>query len=1104
MSQNHLALPTENQIRLSSMSYYNWGSLHGQHHIQLDRKGTLITGINGAGKSTLIDGITTLLQSAGTARFNIAAAQDDKDDRNLAGYIRGTYGTETDATYGKRKKNKRPDSTLTALIGTFTADDSTQTALAALFWINGTSSNTADIKQLRLIYRRELTLAELLDGFDNTDPRKFKARHSANPDCLYCGDTFKDYQTHYRQRFQIENHNAEALLIRALGMKKIDDLTALLRSLVLESNDIRSRAKTIIDEFGDLRTTHHNLQDARSQQNQLATLPDQQTKLDTAIARLAELNAEENALPYYLARLETAAKQHELKDKNQELTKRQAEQAELSAAIKDLDSEIQRLHDQYLQHGGGQIEQLRERIAQLKTTHAACLNNLSQYQEHCRALNLDSTANRSTHQQNLAQLPEIQRKLEQQTNELNSQRDDIAHQIRSLQKEIQDLQTEIDDLKKRPESNIPADYQRQRDRLLSELNIAKERLPYLGELIDIKAGEQHWQGAIERALGGLRLTLLCEETDRAAITDWLNRNHTGLHMRLQVLRGNSNADFLSDGYLRKLEWKTHPYRDRLKTLLQHHDLHCVPDTATLNRTPHALTQAGLIHRDSGRYEKNDRHNLNNPRHWYIGFSNKRRLENLENDTAAKQQEQHRTVQQAKNLQNQIEAIAQQKQHLNAIENDWEQLDAARQEKLLHTAETELKNLENHALDAKTALQQKETRQQERQHKETAKDTLLKSIGKLEDEIHRLETRLNEIQTDAETPIAEDTLQRLSARSHPETSIRKDIDNQKDNKNAAQNSITAILANFRGKDQWKPLTSDWANGNDALPDALRLLEKLNSEALPKLENAFISLLNRQTTESITNLRQSINSELNTIQDKIDSINDVLKTVPFRQHSFLQIRCNKEPHKDIQDFETQLTSVLELATADIDSDSRYRQLNTFIETLSEHLNKDNKTSSRLLDPRYRYNFTAEEYDSRDTSRLLDELGSSSGKSGGEKESFAGIVMAASLAYVLTPAGASKPSYATVFLDEAFSNLSDATGKRVLKAFQALHLHLNLITPGGQKLDIARDSAGSLIMVERDKEQHESRLCHLSWARWEALYNAHAQAQAAQHGIHIEPQP
>ena len=68
-------------------------------------------------------------------------------------------------------------------------------------------------------------------------------------------------------------------------------------------------------------------------------------------------------------------------------------------------------------------------------------------------------------------------------------------------------------------------------------------------------------------------------------------------------------------------------------------------------------------------------------------------------------------------------------------------------------------------------------------------------------------------------------------------------------------------------------------------------------------------------------------------------------------------------------------------------------------------------------------------------------------------------------------------TVFLDEAFSNTAEAVSRRVLRVFRELQIHVNLITPF-KNLNLARESARSLLIAERDQQRHESRLCQVTW--------------------------
>jgi len=109
------------------------------------------------------------------------------------------------------------------------------------------------------------------------------------------------------------------------------------------------------------------------------------------------------------------------------------------------------------------------------------------------------------------------------------------------------------------------------------------------------------------------------------------------------------------------------------------------------------------------------------------------------------------------------------------------------------------------------------------------------------------------------------------------------------------------------------------------------------------------------------------------------------------------------------------------------------------------------------------------------------------------------------VLTPDGADRPIYCTVFLDEAFSNTAEAVSRRVLRVFRELHVHVNLITPF-KNLNLARESARSLVIAERDMDRHESRLYEVTWEEVDRRLQEQADsaAQARELGVVLEAVP
>lgn len=289
---------SQGQIRLSELSVFNWGSFQGLHTAAIDPEGTLITGDNGAGKSTFIDGLMALLLPAGKATFNVAAAQGDRSDRSLLSYMRGSFGSAHDGA-STRVKSKREKGVVTGLRALYRGDDGSYITLAALFWTTSSTNTLSDVKRVYIVAKRNIQLKELLDAFGEGNVRQLKQWLRDDPAITDCDNNFSDYQELYRKHLYMDNKNAPALLSRALGLKKIDDLTKLIRELVLEPSGVKEDARKIVEEFADLVAIHEQLTDAKDQYNHLSRLPELADTIAKARQALDLLQLEKNHLATY-------------------------------------------------------------------------------------------------------------------------------------------------------------------------------------------------------------------------------------------------------------------------------------------------------------------------------------------------------------------------------------------------------------------------------------------------------------------------------------------------------------------------------------------------------------------------------------------------------------------------------------------------------------------------------------------------------------------------------------------------------------------------------------------------------------------------------------
>lgn len=1095
----------QGQIKLREISLFNWGSFEGLHTAHIDPNGTLITGDNGAGKSTLVDGLMALLMPPSRANFNIAAAQNDKADRTILSYMRGSYGQEHDGTT-TATKSKRSQKVITGLRAYYRQEQNKQEqshqergndiTLIALFWADSTATSASEVKRLYLVANRDIKLKTVLTAFDEKYDRTFKTWLESQH--IKHMTTFEEYQKLYQEVLHLNNKNAPALLSRALGLKKIDNLTDLIRTLVLEPSNLREDAQAIVKEFQDLKQEHDILVDAQEQVLRLEQLPILAKRMEEVKQQLSELKILKDAIPVYLAKIE----QHALA---KELVVLEADYQTIETAIHDNQIQLEQIkqtaetyRDEYMKLGGNRIEALQKDINYTQDGLHRTSKNASAYQRLCEQLGISEQLTQAifdNHQQQthtqLSDLEHQRETAETQYLEYKFEVNQIANQLKALENDIKQVQAKKD-------SAIPPFYQNWRDNLCNDLNLSRDTTKFIGEMLDIKDdptdNQTAWQGAIERALGGLKTTLLVSKKDYPNVTSYINsQRHTGLHLRVQVVDETRQAgtEFLPNSFLRKLKWREHPYRDWLKGFLKKYDLTCVDNSEQLDNTPFSMTMTGLIHREWGRFEKKDTHKIDDRREWQLGFNNQSLLNSLlsQQQTLKTQLvEQEKILAQARQAMTNIEILKNRWQKL--LETNWDDINAPFWQTQLDYQQQELTTLQNSQGDiakAKQLYQQAEKNLNELQsqlielnRKEGAKSQELKS--------HQLKITQNDIL--ANHPMSEAITEQLDKKfkqlAHNadvlKTRLNEDIENANNRISRDNKSAIGIMGNFKGNEKWQPITADWADGEQGLPDFIQYYDKLVKEGLGKLTAKFKSRMNNNLTQSLANFKQKMNSEQEQIKQGIEQVNLVLQKTEFRQGTFLRLKIKPERITNVVEFNKQLAMLMELMTTD-EHEKRFKLLNdinTVLDKAANGVTASNLESLRLLDPRYQMSFNAEEFKidiETGEDIVIDVLSSSSGKSGGEKESFAGIIVAASLAYVLTPTGGEKPIYSTVFLDEAFSNTQESVSRRVLKVFKELNIHINLITPY-KNLNLAREAANSLIICERNINEHESRLTEVTW--------------------------
>lgn len=1086
------------QIHLSEFSVYNWGTFSNIHTLSVDKGGTFITGETGAGKSTLVDALSALTLSPGKTAFNTAAAQGDKADRNLMGYLRGTYGTQHDGIKTK-SLNKREGAVLSAVQAKYTAENGQFVTLVALFWVTGPTMSLSDVQRRYLVSHRDLPLKELLGHYRNNSDRDLKAWLDTDPATACYTKIFSEYEPLYMKALYIENKNAPRLLSRALGLKKIDNLNDILRELVLEPSQIKSEARKVVAEFDDLIANHDNLVDARDQRDRLTPLVEDNEIIEDTNKKIDDYKAEESALSRYVYQAAQSLCITKIKRIDDVLETIDSEIKDNIKKENAAEEDKERAQNAYLVAGGGELNQIESAIKAAVTSQEQAIGFASKYQEVTKDLGLSEVLEHSAFMANQQQQEEGLYLAGEASETKLSEFIDLSTRFANKQKSLKALEGEVAEIKRRPNSNIAVNYQQLRDLLVKDLELDPTRCLFIGELISVKDSDHEWRGAIERALGMQRLTLVVPNHTYSQVTHWLNQRHNGLYVRVQAVNSTvtGHTQFKDRGFLRKLEWRKHPYRDWLKQHLAPKDLSCVDSTTELDKTPFSMTMQGLVHLKQGTFEKKDQTHVGDRRNWYLGFSNTSRLKALE-EAAEEEEDELKGL--GSTLTADREALDESKkteeQWAKLAEFTWDEIDTLHWTRRLEELREQQATIKENKGDLEKAKKTLDDAKYLLKALNTVGNELNVKLGEVTAQKTAAKKQQAKIDSGAEGDISAEMTAQLHHRVKPlveadlddlselvttyTTEITKLLNQHQVKNSSAVRRAIAVMSAFRSQERWQAITLDWGSELDSLSLYLDHLNKIKEEGLPELEERFKERLNRHATQSISKLEHSLEAEQDQIVKRIELINDVLQKAEFRKGTALQLSVRPENFEHVVAFKREMRETMSMATS-TDHEARYQQLAGVVKTMekaSDPASSDTLESLRLLDPRYQLTFIAEERD-RESDEIKDIWVSSHGKSGGEKESFAGAIVAASLAYALTPDGYHKPIYSTVFLDEAFSNSSEAVSRRVMKIFKDLQIHINLITPF-KNLSLAKDNAKKLVIIEKQAANQESDLMDLSWGR------------------------
>jgi len=920
-----LPTPSEEQFRMRRLQVLNWGTFTGLHEVPIAERGFLFVGRSGSGKSTLLDAMSALLVPPALVDFNAAAREAERSgrDRSLASYVRGAWADRHDEDSGEvATQYLRRGATWSALALEYRNALGRCVTLVRLLWIRGNSSTADEVKKHFIVAERSFDLAAELDGFD-LDLRRLKQRLVD----VHHHDTFSAYAERFRRLLGIGNETALRLLHKTQSAKNLGDLNHFLRDFMLERPETFAVADRLVAEFAELDEAHKAVVTAREQ---IETL----RPARAAHERLMEVRRERSELDDLLAGMDGYRERQRLRLLDARLTELdtfdrglEGEEGRRQQTLEQHQRELNDLQARHREQGGAQIEQLERERDSVSRDRETCLRHRGVADAACRQLEWHLAGTPQGFAEQLAQTRSLLDAGQDAAASADQRMLELGMRKKQAESAFTNARAEITALEAHP-SNIRADLQALRSRLCAAVGVAETALPFAGELIQVRADEQAWSGAIERLLHGFALSLLVDERHYAKVAAWVDATHLGGKL---VYHRIGAADVLNvstpppRSLLYKLELAPHAHQEWLHAeLLRRYDYACVDSVQALRQSERAITAQGQIKHGRSRHEKDDRHAVGDRRQWVMGFDNRDKLALYKAEAGA-------LAQQITQADSAIAAIkaerAQQVSHVAAAQSlanlRWSDIDVAPLLARLDAIDATLKELR----EGNVALRELGERIEAREKQVTVAQRQLNDVRDERRDHQREHGRLNKerircAEDVASTPLTPLQQQGLDARC--DAGVAFTLGNLAERTLATERALNQSIGALEVEAaeqtrrtincfetfcrRWVQDAGDVQANLESATDFFARLQRLERDGLPAHEARFFEMLRTQSGQNLVSLQQYITQAHKAIRARMEDVNASLKLVPFNRGSILQIKPEDRRLPEVIEFRQQLRDVL----------------------------------------------------------------------------------------------------------------------------------------------------------------------------------------------------
>ncbi|MEN5072580.1 SbcC/MukB-like Walker B domain-containing protein [Isoptericola cucumis] len=1068
-----------------SVQLVNWGGYHGHHEIRLAGTTTLLTGASGSGKSTLLDAYIALMMSH-TTPFNGASngatsgRARGQEQRNVVSYARGKLDEQRSggaATAKDRVLRGESSDTWSAIAMTWSSQAGERLTALRAWYVPRGATRTDETTAVRAVVDADFDAR----GLEPLAAQRF-ARAGLAAAGLTTFDTDKAFATRLHAALGIgaagDGDTAMQLLGRIQAGQQITTVDSLYKAMVLEEPETVRVAARAVAHFDELSEVRHEMDRAQRQVDVLRPMLTHRQAIDDAVAARRVVDGlgvegppdagDDAPTPFTAWRDRTQLellRDAETENRNQHRTA--AERVAVAEQrITAAETELDQVRADQRKNGGDAIEAAERDVREAERVLADARRARAELEGQLAPLEREVSSRRDLDALH-ADARRYREARDGHTDALSEAVLEASRREKAAGEALAELEREAASLRDR-RGNVPRELHEARVALARAAGLRAEDVPFVAELLEVRGEYEPWREAIGLALGGFALTLLVDEERLVGFRAAIDAVPSAVRVRFEgvptrlALHEETDRSLLPG----RLEIKAGPFGGWLAGRLAERFRHvCVDDPAELADHDLALTRSGQT--SEGRRGAHG----GQGRASVLGFSNHRRLEGLAADVEQARQELRLAAEAlaGARLRQKGEAdhfVA----YSQALRVEWDDVDVAGAEERLAERRERLAALVAgsdvlRALkDDEDALRARLTElYRERADGQNRVTELAVAWEQISDQVDQVADAVERADADDVRPTPEQA-QRLTAlmaqvgwsgatgaqggRGLADLTtavgavvreLRHEREAADDAERAARAALQALFERFN--DTW-PDPNRSADPDGAYEDFLRIFSELEYAQLYRLRDKWSAHLRQMSGDQLTRLNNGIAQAVAEIRDRMEPVNAILATLPFRdEHHRLRITATPTEGQDVASFRRQLRELATVPSGDVplaEHERRYARMSRLV----DRIRPDSPEHRRLVDVRDHVRISAEcvDLDGNHVS-VYDHI---AGKSGGESQELVAFIVGAALRYQLGDAGAERPRYAPVFLDEAFIKADARFAGRAVGAWRGLGFQLIVGAP------------------------------------------------------------